>query len=231
MSADGKNENEVPVDRKNESEVPVDQVAAAAAAVHLILQPPHSQDKYVHTRFISQCSTCSHIIIHYTQRVTTPAGTPAVSQAVAIRLRTLAFVDATPDFVPKSSGRRQAKCILTPSGHFILQTHTHMCTRTPITTYIGVLVGKRIHSRVRTKDLMSGPSSRRGKPIVLRGHCVHCLSIAKRVNGIPKLPNGKSVPYVTYACDVCRVHLCSSCFKFVYDHRKGGKPPESVILK
>ena len=96
-------------------------------------------------------------------------------------------------------------------------------------------MGNRTHHRVPTENLQSGPSTRRGKRVALRGYCVQCFAITNKVNGevrsVRKLSNGKNVPYVTYACDVCRVHLCYVCFKHVYDHGKGGKPSEYVILR
>ena len=100
------------------------------------------------------------------------------------------------------------------------------------TYYTGVLVGRRTHHRVTTKELRSGVTVRRGKYVALRGHCVECLSVSKKLGkGYLKMKDDTCVPYVTYACDVCRVHLCQSCFFDVYDHGKGGKPSTSVTLR
>ena len=58
----------------------------------------------------------------------------------------------------------------------------------------------------------------------MRTVTVQCVAEAsKRTKGHKfKFESGKTIPNVYYACDVCRVHLCRSCFA-LYDHRKGGK--------
>ena len=44
-----------------------------------------------------------------------------------------------------------------------------------------------------------------------------------------KFECGKNISNVYYACDVCRVHLCRSCF-VLNDHHKGGKSFEFITL-
>ena len=102
--------------------------------------------------------------------------------------------------------------------------------------YAGIAIGKVIHRRVQSKTLRSGPATRRGRAVPRRGRCVSCYALApvpttgttKRKS---KMQDGKSIPTVTYACDVCRVMLCSNCFWHVYDHRDGGKPCDMLIVR
>ena len=115
-------------------------------------------------------------------------------------------------------------------------THTHTSrTSTHMRTchaFTAVQIRRRTHQRVHTDTLRSGVTVRRGRYISERGRCVNCLAHAPMpdTGRKSKLSNGKWIPYVTYACDVCRVHLCRACFP-VYHHHKGGKPAESVTLR
>ena len=97
---------------------------------------------------------------------------------------------------------------------------------------LGVIqVGSRVHKRVPTKVLHSGASSRRGAYVALRGRCVECFDRAPPVVGHKTLmSDGRYIPCVTYACDVCRKHLCLDCFHRVYDHRKRGRSYDTVTL-
>ena len=108
-----------------------------------------------------------------------------------------------------------------------------LTTRT-IEGTLDIIVGSRVHRRVATKYLQSGPSVRRGRHVPLRSRCVCCYARAPRPIGggrKTKMSDGKNIPNVQFACDVCRVVLCSSCFSNIYDHRNGGKPCDSVILR
>ena len=96
-----------------------------------------------------------------------------------------------------------------------------------------MIVGSEVHRRVNTKYLQSGPGARRGRRVPSRSHCVCCYARAPRPDGggrKKKMSDGKSIPCVQFACDVCRVVLCTSCFSNIYDHRSGGKPCDCVIL-
>ena len=131
--------------------------------------------------------------------------------------------------------RRMASAVAIAYTH----THIYMCMTAHIHTLecivyciLDVRIGSRTHNRVHTDTLRSGVSARRGKYISERGRCVQCVAQAPKptMGRKFKLVSGKSIPNVYYACDVCRVHLCRSCFA-LYNHRKGGKPCESVVLR
>ena len=107
----------------------------------------------------------------------------------------------------------------------------HVC----ILVHVGVMLGNVLHRHRPTNELQSGPSTRRGRSVPLRGRCVSCHSLAplpttgaKRKT---KMQDGRSIPNVTYECDICRVLLCKNCFWNVYDHRKGGKPCDMIIVR
>ena len=96
-----------------------------------------------------------------------------------------------------------------------------------------ITVGRKVHSRVPTKTLQSGPGARRGRSVPLRSRCVCCYAHAcVPVGGGRKMrmQDGSIIPNVTFACNICRVVLCKSCFDHVYDHRTGGKPQDCVTL-
>ena len=46
-----------------------------------------------------------------------------------------------------------------------------------------------------------------------------------------KMIDGTCIPQTRFACNVCRVLLCKSCFWNVYDHRKRGVPVDCVTLR
>ena len=97
-----------------------------------------------------------------------------------------------------------------------------------------IQVGSRVHCRVPTEKLRSGPSTRRGAYVALRARCVECYARAPApVSGGPKmlLSNGKCIPAVMYACDVCRKHLCRDCFHHVYDHHKRARRYDTVTMR
>ena len=95
--------------------------------------------------------------------------------------------------------------------------------------------GNRIHRRVPTKELCSGPSTRRGAYVALRGRCVECYDRAPMpASGRGRkefMSDGKRIPCVFYACDVCRKHLCRDCFHHVYDHHRQGRSFDTVTLR
>ena len=102
--------------------------------------------------------------------------------------------------------------------------------------HVGIMLGNVLHRYLPTKKLQTGPSTRRGRRVPLRGRCVSCYALApvpttttsKRKT---KMQDGRSIPNVTYACDACRVLLCKNCFWNVYDHRNGGKPCDMVVVR
>ena len=111
--------------------------------------------------------------------------------------------DKTPPFVPKRRGPKS-------KGK---------------KTSEGMKVGGVIHRRVPTAALQSGPQSRRGRPVSLRGRCVCCYANAPQpMDGSRKklTRDGSCIPQTSFACDVCRVLLCKSCFWNVHDHRQRG---------
>ena len=124
-------------------------------------------------------------------------------------------------------------------AHLHIQMHyicPCICSHSHTFARIGVVqIGSRIHRRVPTTELRSGPSSRRGSYVSLRGRCVECYHrapVPASGSGEKKqLSNGKSIPQTTYACDVCRKLLCRDCFHHVYDHRQRGRKYDTVILK
>ena len=126
--------------------------------------------------------------------------TPVLSPASRERIRTLAFVNRTPPFVPK---RRGPKC----KGK---------------KTIDGMKVGGVTHRFVCSKDLQS----RRGmEPVAHRGRCVSCYANAPPPQtGGRKTHNGRGrrITTTTYACDICRKLLCKSCFWNVHGHRQRG---------
>ena len=79
----------------------------------------------------------------------------------------------------------------------------HTNTRTGVIQF-----GNRIHRRVPTKELCSGPSTRRGAHVTLRGRCVECHDRAPMsASGRGRkefMSDGKRIPCVFYDCDVCR---------------------------
>jgi len=98
----------------------------------------------------------------------------------------------------------------------------------------GIRVGNKVHYRVSTKALQHGPSCRRGRPVPLQSRCVSCYAQAPVPvggGGKIRMSDGKYIPNVQLACNVCRVVLCKSCFHNVYDHRQGGKPYDCVTLR
>ena len=108
-------------------------------------------------------------------------------------------------------------------------THSHSYH----TQHTGIVqIGRKTHYRTHTDKLRTGPSVRRGRYLSKRGRCVSCVATAP----LPAIggrkthtQEGKYIPTVCYACDVCRVHLCRRCFQ-EYDHSSRGKPMEHVIL-
>ena len=106
-----------------------------------------------------------------------------------------------------------------------------MCTH----VHVGFILGNVLHRHRPTKELQTGPSTRRGRHVPLRGRCVSCYALAP----VPttgsrrktKMQDGRSIPNVTYACDICRVLLCKNCFWNVYDHRQGGKPCDMIVVR
>ena len=87
---------------------------------------------------------------------TAPRRAPVLSAAARERIQTLAFVDKTPPFVPKRRGPKSKGKKTSES----------------------MKVGGLIHRRVPTAALQSGPQSRRGRPVSLRGRCVCCYANA-----------------------------------------------------
>ena len=129
---------------------------------------------------------------------------PAVLQQ---RLQTFSFANKVPSFVPKRRGRKKKTS----------------------KTADGLQVGGVTHRYVRTKDLQS----RRGRRVALRSHCTHCYANAPTpLTGGRKTKTslGVRIPSTTYACDVCRILLCKSCFWNGYDHRSRGKVCDFVTL-
>ena len=100
---------------------------------------------------------------------------------------------------------------------------------------IGLQIGCTTHRRVLTSELRKGPSTRRGKPVPKRGRCVSCYARAPVPTTGSKrkkyMHNGDTIPVVSYACDVCRVVLCNTCFWHVYDHRCRGRPSGVLTLR
>lgn len=96
-------------------------------------------------------------------------------------------------------------------------------------------VGKVMHRRKHTDELKTGPQTRRGRFIAGRGRCVQCYADAPMPRACDDgrkrtMASGVSIPQVCYACDVCRVLLCRTCFHYRYDHRSRGMPVEYVTL-
>ena len=74
-----------------------------------------------------------------------------------------------------------------------------------------------------------------GAYVALRDRCVKCYvraPIPASVRGSKQfMTDGKRIPCVFYACDVCRKHLCRDCFHHVYDHHKHGRSFDIVTLR
>ena len=107
----------------------------------------------------------------------------------------------------------------------------HTNTRTGVIQF-----GNLIHRRVPTNaELRSGPSTRRGVHVALRGRCVECYDRAPiPASGRGRkefMSDGKRIPCVFYACDVCHKHLCRDCFHHVYDHHRQGRSFDTVTLR
>ena len=191
----------------------------------------------------------------------TPATTTRpVSCTIQQRLDSFAFVDDTPEFVPRKRGRRRSMKKLVAPGK---ETYLLVCllelvlahtTQTPhiirsmlyalpsshhhrhVTPLPGVIqIGNRFHRRVPVAKLNCGPSARRGKHLAARARCVECYDRAPppKTDIVRKkfMSDGKCIPQTTYACDVCRKHLCRDCFHHAYDHGKGGRRFESVTFR
>ena len=117
--------------------------------------------------------------------------------------------------------------------HQLTHSINHLlCVRARPSCTVIVTVGRRTHRRVHADELRSGTSARRGRYVSARGRCVQCFATAPvpSIGRKLKLVDGKTIPHVHYACDVCRVHLCRTCFT-LYDHSRGGKPRESLTLR
>ena len=97
----------------------------------------------------------------------------------------------------------------------------------------GKQVGCTTHKLVRTSTLQTGHAGR-GRPVALRGRCVQCYAYAPVPSGGGRkttMDDGKCIPKTRFACDVCRVLLCRSCFYNVYDHRQRGVPDDTITLR
>ena len=171
----------------------------------------------------------------------TVKGQPPNRAALKKHLKSLECVPALPHFVPKKRGRKSRRGKATTDGLCYRYTHNnsyiHACLKTYhvcILNHVGIMIGNVLHRHRPTKMLQSGPSTRRGRPIPLRSRCVSCYALAPVPTSASKrktkMQDGKSIPNVTYACDICRCVLCKNCFWNVYDHRKGGKPCDMVIV-
>ena len=119
------------------------------------------------------------------------------------------------------------------------QTHTscrsgrHLRRRGGKATVDGLQVGCTTHKFVPAKTLQTGHAAR-GRAVPLRGRCVQCFAYAPvPIEGGRKLKmtDGTYIPTTRFACNVCRVVLCKSCFWNVYDHRKRGVPVDCVTLR
>ena len=69
--------------------------------------------------------------------------------------------------------------------------------------YNGGLSPPQANTRVSTKEIQSGPTSRRGRKVINRGRCVCCYVNAPNVpTGMrkTKMEDGKNIPVVTYVC-------------------------------
>ena len=121
------------------------------------------------------------------------------------RLRMFSFADRTPSFVPKRRGpKKKGK-----------------------KTVDGMQVGGVLHRHLPTKELQS----RRGRRVALRSTCYANSPTPVTGGRKTKTAAGTSIPRTTYACDVCRVLLCKSCFWNGYDHRSRGKTCDFVTLR
>ena len=93
-----------------------------------------------------------------------------------------------------------------------------------------------MHRRVHTAYLRTGPQTRRGRYVPLKGRCVSCYALAPpSTHGSRRkiyMQDGSRIPQTTYACDVCRVLLCKQCFydSNRYDHRTLGQVSDFVVL-
>ena len=145
------------------------------------------------------------------------------------------------DVVENHEQSRQLRLVsVIDNTHTCMYTCTHvhtcilsscMCTH----VHVGFILGNVLHRHRPTKELQTGPSTRRGRHVPLRGRCVSCYALAP----VPttgstrktKMQDGRSIPNVTYAYDICRVLLCENCFWNVYDHRQGGKPCDMIVVR
>ena len=136
------------------------------------------------------------------------SSTPTLPAVIQNRLSSFVFANPKPPFVPKRRGRsRKGKA-----------------------TSDGKQIGCVTHRRVHTKTLQGG----KGRVVPLRSRCVNCYAAAPApIDDVRKtyMSDGSIIPSVTFACDVCRVVLCKTCFWSVYDHRQRGKPVEYVTFR
>ena len=99
-------------------------------------------------------------------------------------------------------------------------------------TKAGLLIGSKLHQHVPSKDLQETRGG--ATKIPLRSRCVSCYARAPTPAGGGRkkmMRGGDLIPNVTKACNVCRKLLCKNCFWNIYDHRCGGNPCDSLILK
>ena len=101
-------------------------------------------------------------------------------------------------------------------------------------TLEGVAIGTRLHKHVPSKTLQDARGGAR--KVALRGRCVSCyarapMSLQTSSKRKTHMRNGDPIPRTSYACNVCRVLLCKTCHDNVYDHRCGGTPHHTLIVR
>ena len=80
-----------------------------------------------------------------------------------------------------------------------------------------MIVGSKVHRRVNTKYLRSGPSARRGRRVPSRSHCVCCYARAPRPDGggrKKKMSDGNNVT-IYPMCHLRAMSVVLSCVLLV----------------
>jgi hypothetical protein len=88
------------------------------------------------------------------------------------------------------------------------------------------------HELVPIKDIKLYDDNRNFIGTLPQNRCEGCKCKPRvmRNKGIYKMPNGKPCPRPRKGCSKCKVCLCKTCFRDIYDHEKNQVRPSTVVV-